>query len=71
MKSIANLGQSIVPQISKSNFGAASEPHVVSYMSRSERYLLAQLRVGVLPLRIETEGYCNIKLEERICEQCS
>ncbi len=59
----------IVPQISKSNFGA--EPHVVSYMSRSERYLLAQLRVGVLPLRIETEGYCNIKLEERICEQCS
>ncbi len=46
----------------KSNFGA--EPYVVSYMSRSERSLLAQLRVGVLPLKIETGRYCNLKLEE-------
>ncbi len=44
---------------------------MLSYMSRSERSLLAQLRVGVLPLRIETGRYCNLKLEERICELCS
>ncbi len=35
----------------------------------SERSLLAQLRV--LPLRIETGRYCNLKLEESICELCS
>ncbi len=40
-------------------------------MSRSERSLQAQFRVGVLPLRIETGRYCNLKLEERICELCA
>ncbi len=53
----------------KSNFGV--ELYVVSYMSRSERCLLAQSRVGILPLRIETGRYCNLKLEERICELCN
>ena len=46
------------------------EPYVYSYMSRSERSLLAQLRIGVLPLKIETGRYNNVKVEDRICELC-
>ena len=40
-------------------------------MSRSEKFLLAQFRVGVLTLRIETGRYCSLKLEERVCELCN
>ncbi len=47
------------------------EPYIVSYMSRSERSLLAQIRVGVLPLRIETGRYGNLKCEERTCKLCN
>ena len=46
------------------------EPYVYSYMSRSERSLLAQLRIGVLPLKIETGRYNNVKVEDRMCELC-
>ena len=36
------------------------------YMSRSERSLLAQLRIGVLlPLNVETGRYNNVKVEDR------
>ena len=52
----------------KSTFGP--EPYVYSYMSRSERSLLAQLRIAVLPLKIETGRYNNIKVEDSICNLC-
>ena len=35
-----------------------------------QRSLIAQLRFGILPLRIETGRYINLKVEERICQQC-
>ena len=34
----------------------------------SERSLLAQLRIGVLSLKIESGRYNNVKVEDRICE---
>ncbi len=52
----------------KSTFGP--EPYVYPYMSRSQRSLLAQLRIGVLPLKIETVRQYNVKVEDRICELC-
>ncbi len=40
-------------------------------MSRPERSLLAQLGIGVLPLKIETGRYNNVTVvEDRICELC-
>ena len=37
-----------------------TENYLKLYLSRSHRSLLAQLRTGILPLRIETGRYQNI-----------
>ena len=55
-----------------------TENYLKLYLSRSQRSLLAQLRTGILPLRIETGRYQNIldkntgkfrkmKSNERLC----
>ena len=33
--------------------------------------MLAQLRIGILPLHVETGRYSNTKLEDRICKICN
>ena len=38
--------------------------------NRKKRSLLAQLRLGILPLNIEMGRFRNIPVEERICELC-
>ena len=55
----------------KSN--VCAENYVTSNLSRQRRSFLAQLRSGILPLRIETGRFCNPKLnlEDRICELCT
>ena len=40
-------------------------------MSKNERSALAQLRCGILPLRIETGRYINEPLHDRICRHCN
>ena len=39
-------------------------------LSRAQRSILAQLRLGILPLHIETGRYIRIKVEDRICSLC-
>ena len=41
-------------------FKYCTENYLKLYLSRSQRSLLAQLRTGILPLRIETGRYQNI-----------
>ena len=59
-----------------------TENYVSAYMLRSHRSLLAQLRSGVLPLRLETARFQNIRdenkshfrkliVEERVCTFCN
>ena len=59
-----------------------TENYVSAYMLRSHRSLLAQLRSGILPLRLETGRLKNIrdentgnfrklKVEERLCSLCN
>ena len=48
-----------------------TENYVENYMSKRKRSLLAQLRLGILPLHIETGRYTNKPLEERICTLCN
>ena len=40
-------------------------------LSRKERSLFAQFRLGVLPLRLETGRYKAEKEDERICTLCN
>ena len=48
----------------------SSERYVKLNISSSERSLLAQLRMGILPLRIETGRFSNLKINERLCQMC-
>ena len=52
----------------KDNF--KTDDYVLSLMPRYERSLLAQLRMGILPLRVETGRFVNESLNDRICTLC-
>ena len=51
-------------------FSFDTEPYVQKYLSRNKRSLLAQIRTGVLPLRVETGRFQGLPLLERQCEYC-
>ena len=46
------------------------EKYIKMNLPKYQRCLLAQFRVGILPLMIETGRYQNIELENRICSLC-
>jgi hypothetical protein len=52
----------------KTNMDA--ELYVKLNLTSSERSMLAQLRMGILPIRIETGRFTNMKLSDRICQIC-
>lgn len=47
------------------------EKYVKMNLPRGLRSVLAQLRSGTLPLKIETGHFHNIKVENRLCEFCN
>ena len=47
-----------------------TETYVKSNLSRSSRSFIAQLRSGVLPLRVETGRFINLELKDRLCKAC-
>ena len=46
------------------------EPYLCKVQNRQHRSVLAQLRCGILPLKIETGRYQNIPKELRLCTLC-
>ncbi len=52
----------------KQNMTVAS--HLCCNMPKYERSLISQLRLGILPLRIETGRYSNLNVEDRTCLIC-
>ena len=40
-------------------------------LTSSERSLTAQLRMGILPLEVETRQFHGVKLENRVCKLCT
>ena len=52
-------------------FKAESEAYLTNYLPRQQRSLLAQIRLGILPLSIETGRFQNKKVEQRLCPLCS
>jgi hypothetical protein len=46
------------------------ENYVLYNLSISERCVMAQFRLGILPLNIETGRFRNQPIEERICDLC-
>ena len=47
------------------------ETYVKFHMNKQQGSLLAQLRTGILPLKIETGRYNNIPVHERTCSLCN
>ena len=47
------------------------EDYIISNISRSQRSLLAQPCMGILPLNIETGRYFQKELNERLCLLCN
>ena len=47
-----------------------TEDYVKAHLPKQERSFLAQLRCGVLPLRVETGRFSGLKPEERVCQLC-
>ena len=52
-------------------FTFGTEKYVSLNLDRNYRSLLAQIRLGILPLRLETGRIKNEKVDERICLICS
>ena len=48
-----------------------TEPHVLLNIPHKYRSVIARLRNGTLPLRIETGRYVNLEVEERKCILCT
>lgn len=46
------------------------EPYVTMNITKQARFLMAQFRCGVLPLRVETGRYRNEPLQERCYVLC-
>ena len=46
------------------------EYYVTLKLNKQQRSILAQLRLGILPLYIETGRFINVKRENRICTLC-
>ena len=51
-------------------FSFKTEDYVMKYYTRNKKSLFAQLRCGILPLKIETGRYTNTPLTERKCDYC-
>jgi hypothetical protein len=47
------------------------EKYVSLNLSRYERSVLAQIRLGILKIHVETGRFTNTKLEDRICKVCN
>ena len=47
------------------------EPYVSTNMNRKYRSILAQLRIGTLPLEIETGRWKGVEIERRTCQLCN
>ncbi|KAK3092266.1 hypothetical protein FSP39_000496 [Pinctada imbricata] len=47
-----------------------TEPYIIMDLPKPERSVMAMLRCGILPLRIETGRYSGEPVEERICNFC-
>ena len=48
-----------------------TEPYIVKCFSRNKRSVFAQLRIGILPIMIETGRYTNMAVESRFCNYCT
>ncbi len=48
-----------------------TEKYVKCCSNRSNRYLNAQIIIGILPYHIETVRFRNVKIEKSICQVCN
>ena len=46
------------------------EPYVLSNICRQRGSLLTQIRLGILPIKIETGRFMSLPVQQRLCELC-
>ncbi len=51
--------------------GPVTASHISCNMPKYERSLISQLRLGILPLRIETGRYSKLETKDRLCLLCN
>ena len=54
----------------KTLFSFEPETYVLSNISRQRRSLSAQVKFGILPMKIETGRFRSLSVDQRICELC-
>ena len=59
----------ILNKLFKENF--QTEKYCEMNLTRSERSLLAKLRLGALPIRVETGQYNGLERNQRLCMVCN
>ena len=47
------------------------EKYMKVYLTRTQRSLLAQFRLGILPLHVETGRFRGVPLNNRVCNMCT
>ncbi len=55
----------------KCKVNICTEDYVKHCSSRRKRSLMAQFRIGILPLHIKTEIYSDKRIDERVCLICN
>ena len=53
------------------NLDMETSPHLLSNVDKYSRSLCSQLRLGCLPIEIETGGYTNVTRVDCICKLCN
>ena len=48
-----------------------AERYVKLNLTSGERSMIAQIRMGILPIRVETGRYTNMKMNDRLCQICN
>lgn len=55
----------------KFKYSISEENYLIMFIPRNERAKLAQFRLGVLPIRVETGRYKGEPLDARVCQICN
>ena len=52
-------------------FATFTENYILMNLSSKERSMVSQIRMGILPINLETGRYRNIPMEKRVCFHCT
>jgi hypothetical protein len=54
-----------------SNKTMGTQKYLMSSLTKVQRSHIAQLRCGIVPLKLKTGRYVRVRIDERICSLCT